>query len=401
MPRRIRTAKMLAQRVDINYFKRSHRLRSWRFYLSLAAIVLAAAWVLSFTVRHTRHAYSPGVVAEVHTIFGERCDLCHLPEGAGVRKKMLVSDKACLSCHDGPRHGKETPVSTCTGCHIEHRGLKAQLSAVSETSCSSCHKTLTPAAVSFNSTHPEFPELKDPDPGTINLNHKVHMSAKVGATCDSCHLPADAPPCKPKGSVCGRASATYAFMAPIKYADNCASCHDSISFKTTFGDSAPHDTPENIEAWFAKNHNGEDAATAPAAIAAAEDQLWHSSCTVCHLNIDFSGKLPVIQPAAITSRWYKKANFSHDAHRSLNCLDCHSNVPSSEKTADVNLPGIKVCQECHKPEHAESRCFECHVYHEWPREKKIEGKIKLNQVVGMPAKRTVPFAELAAPAVHP
>jgi predicted CXXCH cytochrome family protein len=397
LARRIRTAKKLAQRVDMNYFKQAHGLRRWRFFLAIAAVVVAAIWVLSFVPLHTHHAYSPGVVAEVHTIFAEKCELCHLPEGKGVSARMLVSDKACLSCHDGPRHGKESPVGTCTGCHLEHRGIKAQLVAVSENNCVSCHKTMEPAVMRFNTNHPEFPELKNPDPGTINLNHKVHMGAKVGATCDTCHHPSDAPPCKPKGSVCGRPSSTYAFMAPLKYADNCASCHDSTSFNTTFGDAAPHDTPENIDAWFAKTHGGE-----AAKIANAEQQLWKNSCTVCHIDIDFSGgKFPKIQAAQITTRWYKKANFSHDAHRSLDCLDCHNGIPTSEKTADVNLPGLKVCENCHKPEHAESRCFECHVYHEWPREKTIEGKVKLNQVVGVRPKWMLPLGEVTPPAARP
>ena len=397
MARKIRTQKKLAQRVDMNYFKQPHGMRRWRFFLSIAAVVAAALWVLSFSALQTHHAYSPGVVAEVHTIFAEKCELCHLPEGAGVRKRMLVSDKACLSCHDGPRHGKESPVEKCTGCHLEHRGLHSQLVAVSETNCASCHKTREPAVTRFNTNHPDFPELKDPDPGTINLNHKVHMGAKVGATCDTCHHPSDAPPCKPKGSVCGRPSSTYAFMAPLKYADNCASCHDSTSFNTAFGDAAPHDTPENIDAWFAKTHGGD-----AAKIAAAEQQLWHSSCTVCHIGVDFSGgKFPKIQSPQITTRWYKKANFSHDAHRSLACLDCHGGIPTSEKTADVNLPNLKVCQDCHKPEHAESRCFECHVYHEWPREKTIEGKVKLNQVAGARPKWMLPLGELTPPAARP
>ena len=397
MARRVRTAKKLAQRVDMNYFKHAHGLRRWRFLLSVAAVVVAAAWVLSFSALHTHHTYSPGVVAEVHTIFAEKCELCHLPQGNGVRTRMLVSDKACLSCHDGPRHGKESPVEKCTGCHLEHRGIHAQLVAVSETNCSSCHKTRDPEVSRFNKDHPDFPELKNPDPGTINLNHKVHMGEKVKATCDTCHHPGDAPPCKPKGSVCGRPSSTYAFMAPLKYADNCASCHDSTSFNTTFGDAAPHDTPENIDAWFAKNHGGD-----AGKIASAEQQLWHSSCTVCHQGIDFSGgKFPTIQPAQITTRWYKKANFSHDAHRSLDCLDCHAGIPTSEKTADVNLPNLKVCQDCHKPEHAESRCFECHVYHEWPREKTIQGKVKLNQVAGERPKWIMPLGELTPPAARP
>jgi uncharacterized paraquat-inducible protein A len=37
------------------------------------------------------------------------------------------------------------------------------------------------------------------------------------------------------------------------------------------------------------------------------------------------------------------------------------------------LPGIKTCQTCHAhgPEHAESRCFECHTYHDWSKRKEI------------------------------
>ena len=392
-----RTAKNLARRIDMNYFKRAQGMRRWRFYLSIAAVVVAALWVLSLHVRHTYQAYSPGKLASVHTAFGDHCELCHVAEGSGVAKRMLVSDKACLSCHDGPRHGKESPVGACTGCHVEHQGNKAQLVAVSVSNCASCHKTLTPAAENFNTIHPEFPELKDPDPGTINLNHELHMGAKVNATCDTCHHTSDAPPCTPKGSACDRPSLSYAFMAPIKYADDCASCHDSMSFKTTFGDSAPHDTPENIDAWFTKNHGG-----AAGEIANAEQHLWVNNCTVCHQHIDYSGgKLPKIQPAQIPTRWYKKAAFSHDAHRSFNCLACHASIPTSEASVDVNLPSIKVCQDCHKPEHAESRCVECHVYHDWPHEKTIEGKVKLNQVTGERPKWILPFGALTLQAVRP
>jgi predicted CXXCH cytochrome family protein len=373
---RNRTAKSLARRIDMNYFKGAHGLRRWRYYLCLGAVGLAAVWALSFKARHTQQAYSPGDLASVHTIFAGKCQLCHVPEG-GFASKMLVSDKACLSCHDGPRHRKDSPVGTCTSCHVEHQGIKGQLDEVNDANCAWCHKTMHPSIANFDSDHPEFAALKEPDPGNINLNHKVHLGPKVGATCDSCHVPSDAPPCTPKGAACGRPSATYAFMTPIKYENNCGGCHDSMSFNTTFGDAAPHDTPENIHAWFMKNHGNAGAGE----IASAEQHLWLSSCTVCHRNIDVSqGEFPKIQPAQIPSRWYKKADFSHDSHRSLDCLVCHSSVSTSQDTADVNLPGVSVCQNCHRPERAENRCFQCHVYHDWPHEKMIEGKVKLNQL---------------------
>jgi hypothetical protein len=65
----------------------------------------------------------------------------------------------------------------------------------------------------------------------------------------------------------------------------------------------------------------------------------------------------------------------------------------------VNLPGVKVCQNCHKPDRAESRCFQCHVYHDWPHERSTEGKVKLNQITEERPKWPVPlgfFAPLAA-----
>ena len=46
MPR-TRTTKKLAQRIDLDYFKRPNALRRWRFLLSVAAPVLAILWVAS------------------------------------------------------------------------------------------------------------------------------------------------------------------------------------------------------------------------------------------------------------------------------------------------------------------------------------------------------------------
>jgi hypothetical protein len=378
------TAKQRARRIDRGYFKHQAPLRRWRFLLSLGAVTLAAIWMLSYTARGSYHAYSPGVVSEPHAMFGEKCDLCHLPEGQhAATRKWVVVNKACVGCHDGPRHTKDTPVGTCTDCHTEHRGRHIQITAVSDTPCAGCHAKEKPPITGFLTDHPDFPELKQPDPGTVNLNHKVHMAQ--GLTCDACHGRVSVP-CKPKGADCARATTTFAFMVPVTYADTCASCHDDTSLKTSFGDDAPHADPQKVDDWFQKNHHGD-----ALKMTIAEQQLWQSGCGECHAGIDAApGKLPTIEPAATPARWFPKAAFSHDAHRSIDCLDCHATIPNSTKTSDVNLPDLKTCQGCHGPKHAESRCFECHSYHEWKAEKSTPGKFKLNQVAMEPPRWLVP-----------
>ena len=46
---------------------------------------------------------------------------------------------------------------------------------------------------------------------------------------------------------------------------------------------------------------------------------------------------------------------------------------------DMLLPGIETCKKCHAPgpEHAESRCFECHTYHDWSKRKEVTPKFTL------------------------
>jgi transcription elongation factor Elf1 len=73
------------------------------------------------------------------------------------------------------------------------------------------------------------------------------------------------------------------------------------------------------------------------------------------------------------------AKFDHDAHRSFTCLSCHEKALKSTETTDILLPGIAACQTCHAPgpDHAESRCFECHTYHDWSKRKEITPKFTL------------------------
>jgi transcription elongation factor Elf1 len=89
--------------------------------------------------------------------------------------------------------------------------------------------------------------------------------------------------------------------------------------------------------------------------------------------------LPQIAPARITIRWMPHAKFDHDAHRGFTCVSCHEKALASTESSDVLLPGIATCQTCHAPgpDHAESRCFECHTYHDWSQRKEVSPQFTL------------------------
>jgi len=84
--------------------------------------------------------------------------------------------------------------------------------------------------------------------------------------------------------------------------------------------------------------------------------------------------LPKIAAANITLQWLPHSRFDHDAHRGFSCTGCHQNALTSTETSHLLIPGIATCQKCHAPgpDRAESRCFECHTYHDWAKRKEVK-----------------------------
>jgi hypothetical protein len=195
-------------------------------------------------------------------------------------------------------------------------------------------------------------------------------------------------------------------MAPVKFAYACAGCH-SLAFDKLFGEGVPHDMPEVVHAFLVKKfseyiaaHPGElheardprrDLSGRPVQVAVrvytpnewvgarikdAEELLWRKTCKQCHALAVGAGQnnLPVVEPARTTVKWMPHARFDHDAHRGFACASCHEKALSSTETGDVLLPGIATCKTCHAPgpDHAESRCFECHTYHDWSKRREVK-----------------------------
>jgi hypothetical protein len=69
-------------------------------------------------------------------------------------------------------------------------------------------------------------------------------------------------------------------------------------------------------------------------------------------------------------RWYPSAVFDHEAHRAMQCADCHLGVNQSRTGSDdLHLPVLESCVTCHHPGGSSSAsagnsCITCHLYHD-------------------------------------
>jgi len=474
VPREKRTTKTVAKRIDLNYFKRPSPWRRWRFALSVALPCLAVAWLAAYAVARNNHVYSSGKMSPAHAVLTQQCGACHISQAASFRAS--ATDQACLACHDGPiHHADQVFTPSCSSCHVEHRG-RMRLAATADESCTQCHADLrtTGKATSYatditaftSDEHPEFKPLRAGyrDPGTIKLNHAIHLKAnligpnntRVQLECDDCHR-ADAadqswrfgatPASQTQPSMTASASAgqimrvaaqqevgppsrssACAYMQPIAYAKHCIACHPLL-FDKRFTDSVPHDTPEVIHAFLVKRYT-DYIATHPAELREtkstialpakpvpvspriytpqewvntrvdeAELLLWAKTCKQCHA-LSFApappsapmavpAALPKVAKSNIPVRWFPHARFDHEAHRAWTCTTCHAGATTSQETADVLVPGERICEECHHAgaNAAEARCFECHTYHDWSREKPVKGAARVTwwmRITGKP-----------------
>lgn len=476
---RTRTTKKLAQRIDLNYFKRPTPLKRAKLWLSLALPLLALLWIAGRGFSGDHRVYSSGRLSQAHGVLEKECSACHAQKAGAFSAK--AADSACLDCHDGPIHhlvgfigGKHL---LCAECHTEHKG-RIDISAASRQACAECHADLPENGPpnyeahirSLEDGHPEFAALRQNglyggrDPSGILLNHAIHLrpirrgpnGALVNLECSNCHRPTavDADltysdpsyrtasvkqkeatrhfslygnSLKPLRPVTGRE-----LMAPTEFAYACSGCH-SLNFDKRFDVGVPHDEPKVIRA-FLLNEFQEYIAAHPAELRVprdpnrdltgrpelpafrmltptqwveertsdAEELLWRKTCVQCHalsIRIEVGEKVPPVMPwlrspndnrpvlrplpemivARAQEQWMPHAKFDHDAHRGFSCVSCHAKALTSTESSDILLPGIATCRTCHAPgpAHADSRCSECHTYHDWSKRKEVTPKFML------------------------
>ncbi len=356
--------------------------------------------------------------------FTPQCSSCHV-EHAGHARLAETSDSACTQCHadlkttDG-QHLVDPHISGFDKGHPQFAALRAGYR--------------DPGTINLN----HFAHLQS----TIRGPH-----GPVQMVCDDCHRPTDTndpwpysvamvQPASQQPVIVGpndsqqrkRRSVEVgagAYMQPIKYVNQCAACH-TLQFDRLIPEPAPHDKPEVVRAFIVSKYT-DYIAQHPEALrlpvlaiddgmppgltlsvlgptgtatptfakspsewvqlrtAEAERLLWSKNCKLCHASTQHEGPgLPESVKAVIPNRWFPNAEFDHQAHRMLACIACHTTIPKSRKTSDINLPGIELCRQCHKQagasaQAAEGRCFECHSYHDWRKERRINGIMQIAQ----------------------
>jgi len=364
-----------------------------------------------------RHQSSAGRPSSKESHLG--CESCHV-EHAGDRGSRLsiVSDEQCVRCHsDLARSAPATRFAAgITGFAVDHPEFRILLENVS-------------------------------DKAKIRLNHEVHLKAEIlGPTgpvqlrCDDCHRAGDSGRPWRFGrptlhETLGETSASepelqQAYMAPIRYSLHCSGCHALIVDRDepalSPDGAVPHDNPLSIRTFlggrfdeYIRKHpeamtDGPKPAGAPsptlrkAPTQAETDRLsleWvekklHSvetamfggkaTCVLCHEQraAEFPSLPPVISPPEIPRRWFEHASFSHEKHRTLDCLQCHRRAADSRETADILLPGIDLCRTCHAPGSSwggsaggvDDRCSLCHTYHQPPTETGQEPKMRIRDL---------------------
>lgn len=137
---RTRTTKKLAQRIDLNYFKRPTASKRLKFWISVLFPLLALIWIAERGISGDSRIYSSGRMSAAHAVLEKQCQTCHLPQAGAF--SAMAADAACSSCHDGPVHHTDQVKSLeCATCHSEHHGRVNIMHPVDRV-CAECHSDL-------------------------------------------------------------------------------------------------------------------------------------------------------------------------------------------------------------------------------------------------------------------
>ncbi len=371
----------------------------WSKTLLTVVLLLACAALLLAPVRAgKKEVFRASNLVPGHALFANQCERCHQPWRGPAESR-------CQDCHGAQTHNPEQAFApSCLSCHAEHHDQPVP-ARVSSQPCLDCHGNLKTRSgqapkfvkriTDFSADHPEFAitvraetgekrlrlsddGARDADPGTIKLNHALHLrpnlkgpKGPVRLYCKDCHVPTD----------------DGALMMPIRYETHCKSCHllqfdDSRSLGT-----APHTSPDLVQGYLKTVYAG---VGNPAALRAAEKKLFGTVCAECHQMTGGESGVPAIATANLTERWFPHARFSHRSHRVLECAACHTRAARSRKTTDVLVPGIEICQGCHGREpagwlrqanSAPLQCTTCHAYHERVTNPDWDGPLSIHRLL--------------------
>lgn len=214
-------------------------------WIGLATLFTLGFVIYSLTSPYREQVISPGPLTSQHATAAQSCSDCHTVSDEGVNSELIfdfheraIADGLkCLECHQVADHeldnfsphglspekldalsdkaetlmatipplsnalaevvhfdgiGLESEVA-CQVCHKEHKGLKAELTMMSNQQCQACH---TNQFQSFATEHPEFSNYPYKRRSRIIFDHASHYdthftsaeyAAEAPQSCQTCH----------------------------------------------------------------------------------------------------------------------------------------------------------------------------------------------------------------------
>ena len=355
------------------------------------------------------------------------CLECHTKIGHHVAQDMLpaalFAGSRCAECHRDHKGVKATYRDDdrfCVDCHrdVRSKANGAQSQNVSDFSRDHPAFRLTlPAEKGFRRVRQGSGPIQEAS--NLVFTHAVHLDpagvrhpdkGKVRLDCAACHHP----------------DASKRGFEPVSMRRDCQECH-RLEFEPAMSSrQVPHGAPaeaitvvrefyanlalngtrDSFEKAFGvpgegllRRAGGASEAERRAALALAQgkaarvtgelfgtrlatsgrkseqvaDELFEVRiCRTCHQVTQKGGGADrpgwSIAPVRLNNRWMPHARFDHSSHAQSKCADCHD-VSKSKHSADVAMPEIKGCRECHGgsvpvEKKVTSNCLLCHGFHE-------------------------------------
>jgi hypothetical protein len=375
-------------------------------------------------------SWRTGALSSVHHGLEDQCEACHVEPFVAVRDQTCLACHADIADHAAqPRqavargplrwgdavqsrvaHAFNKPgPGACTDCHTEHEGA-GRIEPTRERFCADCHGTLdarlTDTALGnardFGKAHPQFQALLTTDRGQaepvrvslvrrprqwngLKFPHETHLSKTNGVAQMARRLGAGRGYGKPLLCAdCHTPTADGVRFLPVDMEQDCEACHSLVfdqaggTFRTlrhgqveqmradllALDARAPRESGRRRPGQFGSLYRADFGG--PGAALLARAMTDKGLCGECHTASGAGGSLgvmPVTQPA----RYMIHGWFDHEDHKQEACTSCHA-ADASDSSADLLLPEIAQCRDCHQGESARaaevpSSCAMCHSYH--------------------------------------
>jgi hypothetical protein len=303
-------------------------------------------------------------------------DLAQHPEIALFRKEGKDPTQIKLNhrVHIKTRGRSGPDPLGCASCHVEDDAGKYMKAMSYDRHCKACHPLTTSDDIEVPHQRPELIQ------GFLLARAPAKPAPGAGAPAKPADKPAEEEQKggrKRGGSAEGPRDLRLAslFAAPAVTTDG-GQFPVLLAQRKRGGEAEEEEKPAAPSAPAAGAGGGAPSGAGGAAAAAKVKALLEDKrqgCPFCHV-LQPGEPFPTIVPPKIPTRWQQQATFDHRAHRPLACAACHEKALQSEDTADILLPKLQTCRECHREGGgARAGCVECHLYHDRTKERSNDG----------------------------